>query len=104
MLSCRPVEAEIALPFAALGDLLEDVGDDVLARLPEPQRDALEVALLRSEAHGSPLLGRAVALGLLGVLRALSAGGELVVAIDDLSAYARLLPQNSDAAMHRGPG
>src|SRR6516165_8476856 len=42
VLSCRPVEAEIALPFAALGDLLEDVDDDVLARLPEPQRDVLE--------------------------------------------------------------
>ena len=84
VLSCRPVEAEIALPFAALGDLLEDVGDDVLARLPEPQRDALEVALLRSEARGSPLFGRAIALGLLGVLRGLSEAGELVVAIDDV--------------------
>jgi len=84
VLSCRPVEAEIALPFTALGDLLEGIGDQMLTRLPEPQREALEVALLRSEAHGSPLLGRAVALGLLGVLRALSEEGELVVAIDDV--------------------
>src|SRR5262245_13993240 len=72
VLGCRPVEAEIALPFAALGDLLEHVDDQRLALLPEPQREALQVALLRSEAHGRPLLGRAVALGLLGVLRGLA--------------------------------
>jgi DNA-binding CsgD family transcriptional regulator len=84
VLSCRPVEAEIALPFAALGDLLEDVSGHVLDQLPEPQREAVEVALLRSEAHGSPLHGRAVALGLLGVIRGLSEDGELVIAIDDV--------------------
>ncbi len=48
VLACRPVEGEIALPFAALGDLLEGVPEDVLARLPEPQREALEIALLRA--------------------------------------------------------
>ena len=84
VLSCRSVEAEIALPFTALGDLLGEVDDHVLSRLPEPQREALDVALLRAEAHGSPSLGRAIALGLLGVLRGLSQDGELVVAIDDV--------------------
>src|SRR5262249_43702419 len=84
VLSCRPVEAEIALPFAALGDLLDGVGDDVFAPLPGPQREALEAALLRTEVHGGPLLGRAVAVALLAVIRGLSAHGELVVAIDDL--------------------
>jgi len=56
----------------------------VLVRLPEPQREALEVALLRREVHGSPRLGRAVALGLLGVIRGLSEEAELVVAIGDV--------------------
>src|SRR5262245_5121103 len=84
VLSCRPVEAEIALPFAALGDLLDGVGDDVFAPLPGPQREALEAALLRTEVHGGPLLGRAVAVALLAVIRGLSAHGELVVAIDDV--------------------
>ena len=68
-LSCRPVEAEIELPFAALGDLLEDVSDDVLAGLPDPQREALEIALLRAETKPARSEGRAVALGLLGVMR-----------------------------------
>src|SRR5512133_4010935 len=72
LLSCRPVEAEIALPFAALGDLLEGVPDEVLARLPEPQREALEIALLRVEATPGRLHGRAVALGVVGVFRVLS--------------------------------
>ena len=45
-LSCGPVEAETRLSYAALGDLLEPVLEDALPTLPEPQRRALEVALL----------------------------------------------------------
>jgi hypothetical protein len=54
VLSCRPNESEAKLSFAALGDLLEGVVDESLERLPPPQRSALEVALLRKEAIGSP--------------------------------------------------
>ena len=53
VLTSRPVEAEIALPFAVLGDLLGDVPDAALGRLPDPQREALEVALLRAELERS---------------------------------------------------
>ena len=84
ILSCRPVEAEIALPFAALGDLLERVPGDVLARLPEPQREALEIALLRAETKPGPLHGRAVGVGVLGAIRALAEDVPVVVAIDDV--------------------
>ena len=84
VLACRPVEAEITLPFAALGDLLEGVSEEVLARLPEPQREALEVALLRAETRPGGLQGRAVALGVLGVMRLLAEDSPLVVAIDDV--------------------
>jgi DNA-binding CsgD family transcriptional regulator len=94
VLSCRAVEAEIALPFTALGDLLGTVDDEVLSRLPGPQRQALDVALLRAEAHGNPALGRAASLGLLGVLRVLSQDRELVVAIDDVQ---WLDPPSADA-------
>src|SRR5262245_53127062 len=52
VLVSRPVESETQLAFAALGDLLEDVPTDALSELPEPQRHALEVALLRREAGG----------------------------------------------------
>ena len=85
VLTSRPVEAEIALPFAVLGDLLGDVPDAALGRLPDPQREALEVALLRRGAGTKPggLQRRAVALGVLGALRVLAEDSPLVVAIDD---------------------
>src|SRR4051812_4518558 len=83
VLTSRPVEAEIALPFAALGDLLGDVPDAALGRLPDPQREALEVALLRAGTKPGGLQRRAVALGVLGALRVLAVDTPLVLAIDD---------------------
>jgi AAA ATPase domain len=82
VLVCRPSESERALSFLGLGDVLEGAGAEVLERLPEPQRLALEVALLRSAGEGSPdRVG--VARGALGVLRAWAADTPTVVAIDD---------------------
>jgi DNA-binding CsgD family transcriptional regulator len=85
VLSCRPAEAETKLAFAALSDLMEAVGDDVLDRLPVPQRNAIAVALLREEAQSPPPADqRAIAVGMLSVLRQLSASGPVLVAVDDL--------------------
>src|SRR6266508_2987810 len=83
VLTSRPVEAEIALPFAVLGDLLGDVPDSALKRLPDPQREALEVALLRAGTKPGGLQRRAVALGVLGAIRVLAEDTPLVLAIDD---------------------
>jgi len=83
VLACRPNDAEAQLAYAALGDLLAEVPDVVLAELPGPQRRALEVALLRAEPEERQSLPRAVPLGLLGVLRALARQGPTVVGIDD---------------------
>jgi hypothetical protein len=44
-LACGPVEAETRLSYAALGDLLEPILEQALPTVPEPQRQALEVAL-----------------------------------------------------------
>ena len=66
---CRPSEAEGELAYAALGDLLARDLDDAIAELPEPQRRALEVALLLREPEGQQPLQRAVALATLGVAR-----------------------------------
>ncbi len=57
--------------------------DETMGELPEPQRRALEVALLRREPEGQPLQ-RAVALGTLGVLAALAREHPIVVGIDDV--------------------
>jgi hypothetical protein len=73
VLACRPIDAEAQLAYAALGDLLAEVPERALAELPGPQRHALEVALLRAEPAEQRSLPRAVALGLLGVLRRLRA-------------------------------
>jgi DNA-binding CsgD family transcriptional regulator len=84
VLACRPVEAEATLSFAALGDLLDRVLDEVLGALPGPQRRALEVALLRVDAGEDPADRRAVSVATLGVLRLLAGSGPLVVAVDDV--------------------
>jgi DNA-binding NarL/FixJ family response regulator len=83
VLSARPSGAEAQLSFTALIDLLDGVSTGALA-IPAPQRAALDVALLRAEPAGDPPPSHAIALGLLGALRALAGGQRLVVAIDDV--------------------
>jgi DNA-binding CsgD family transcriptional regulator len=83
ILSARPVESEATLAFAAVADLLRDVFDEAIGDLPAPQRVALEGALLRADAEGSPD-PRAVAFGFSGALTALARSGPLVVAVDDV--------------------
>ncbi len=94
VLVCRPIESDAQLAYAALGDLLAEFPDEALGELPEPQRQALEVALLRREPEGQPLQ-RAVALGTLGVLRALARERPAVVGIDDV----QWLDQESESVL-----
>jgi DNA-binding CsgD family transcriptional regulator len=84
VLTARPVQSEAALSFSALGDLLEPVPPEALAGLPGPQRQALDVALLRAEPGPEPPDQRAVAVALLGVIRALADTAPVVVGVDDL--------------------
>src|SRR5262245_48931914 len=64
VLSSRPAQAERGLAYAALGDLFEDVLDEVLPELSPPRRRALEVALLRADAADESVDSRALAVGL----------------------------------------
>jgi DNA-binding CsgD family transcriptional regulator len=82
-LSSRPTESEAKLSFAALGDLLDGVVDEALDTLPAPQRAALEVALLRREAAGSPPDRRTLSSAFHAVLIALASAGPLLLAVDD---------------------
>jgi AAA ATPase domain len=82
-LSSRPTESEAKLSFAALGDLLDGVVDEALDALPPPQRSALEVALLRTEAAASPPDRRTLSSAFHGALVALATAGPLLLAIDD---------------------
>jgi DNA-binding CsgD family transcriptional regulator len=84
VLSARPASAETSLSFAGLADLLDGVEPGLLGSLPAPQRRALEVALLRADPAGDAATPRAIALGLLNLLRQLAADRPLLVAVDDL--------------------
>jgi len=84
VLSARPVAAEARFAFAGLGDLLEPVADDVLSRLPEPQRRALAVALLREDPGSRRLDQRAAGAATIGVLTELARSAPVLVAVDDL--------------------
>jgi len=84
VLSSRPTESEATLSFAALGDLMDGVLERVLAALPAPQRDALQVALLLKDPAGGPLEHRAVCAAFLGAVRLLAGQSPVLIAVDDL--------------------
>lgn len=84
VLACTAAQAETELAYAGLNDLLEPVLDHVLPALPDPQRTALRIALLRQEAGGIVTDRLAVSVAALGVLRELASRSAVLVAIDDL--------------------
>ena len=86
VLSCRPVEAESLLAFAALGDLFEGALERLDPPLPGPQRQALEVAILLADPEGPPPDQRAVSVASLGLLRSLSERSPVLVGVDDPNA------------------
>jgi DNA-binding CsgD family transcriptional regulator len=84
ILSCRAAPAEARLSFAALGDLLAPVELSTFEALPNPQRRALDAALLRTDHGGSAPNPRTIGTGLVTLLSALSAERPVVIAMDDL--------------------
>lgn len=79
VLSCRPAEAEVALPFVALCDLLDLVPDALLPSLSLPQRTAL------ARIEPAEALGRlAVSRASVAVVRELARGRPVLIAIDDI--------------------
>jgi DNA-binding CsgD family transcriptional regulator len=89
VLSARAVEAEAALSFLGLSDLLAGVADEVLPSLTAPRRRALQVALLLAEPGRDIPDPRAIGLAVVDSLRALAAAGAVVVAVDDLQWFDR---------------
>ena len=84
VLVARPARSETQLSFSGLTDLLGDVLDEVLPRLPSPQQRALGIALLRVEAGRVPPDARTIALAFRSCLTELAKSRPLVVAVDDL--------------------
>lgn len=84
VLLARGSGAETQLSSTALIDLFDSVGPAELDLLPEPQRQALDVALLRAVPAVEPPESHAIAMGVLTSFRALARHEPLLVAIDDL--------------------
>lgn len=95
VLSARPAEAERGLVHIGLGDLFENVLDEVLPGLAAPRRRALGVAMLREDPAGLSVDHRAVALAVRDVLEHLGHDEPVVVAVDDV----QWLDSSSSAAL-----
>ena len=85
VLSAQLAEAERGLAHVGLGDLFEDVLDDVLPALAAPRRRALEVALLREAVAADDTADpRVLGVATRDALQLLGKNARLVVAIDDV--------------------
>ncbi len=84
VLSCRPTGPDSELSFVALGDLFARAAEPFLDGLPEPQREALEIAFVRRHGAEKAQDPRAAAVGTLGVLSAIGGEAPTIVAIDDV--------------------
>src|SRR5579862_1283822 len=83
VLVARPAESERRLSYAALADLVSAVPAELVDGLPTPQRQALDIALLR-RAASRPAERRVVGTALRSLLQALVLRGQVVLAVDDL--------------------
>ncbi|GIG66665.1 helix-turn-helix transcriptional regulator [Phytomonospora endophytica] len=101
VLAARPGAAEGQLSFAGLFDLLDPCWDEVRGSLPAPQRDALDVVLLRSGPRETPVDPRTVGVASLSVLRTLTQRGPTVLAVDDLQWLDRSSLQAIEYALRR---
>ena len=84
VLRSEPSASESDLPFVGLSDLLADVLPLLAAQIPDPQREALEIALLLRPAGEESPTAHAVGLAVLAALRGCLSEGPLLIAIDDV--------------------
>jgi hypothetical protein len=84
VLASRPAEAERGLAFAGLGDLFEDVLEEIVPLLPPPRRRALEAALLLEDTTTDGVDPRALGVAVRSGLEILSSDARLLIAVDDV--------------------
>jgi DNA-binding CsgD family transcriptional regulator/tetratricopeptide (TPR) repeat protein len=84
VLRARAGQAETALTYAAVADVLGDVEPALFVDLPEVQRLAVDRVLLRAESDGPSTDQGAVAAAVVSVLDRLSADAPVLLALDDV--------------------
>jgi len=84
VLTSRGSQTETGYSFAGLTDLFDLVLAEVGRDLRPPQREALEVALLRGPPGAAPLGEREVGAASLALLRRLAEDGPVLLALDDV--------------------
>jgi DNA-binding CsgD family transcriptional regulator/tetratricopeptide (TPR) repeat protein len=84
VLSAQAGQAESAMGYAAVADLLSDVDPANFIRLPDVQRVAIDRVLLCSGDDGPPTDQRTVAAAFLAIVEMLAADSPVLLAIDDL--------------------
>jgi DNA-binding CsgD family transcriptional regulator len=95
VLRSRPARSELGLTLGGLTDLFDAIDGSVLDRLPDPQRHALEVALLRVAPTGTLPDQRTLSVAVAGALRLLTGSKPVLLAIDD----AQWLDESSTAIL-----
>jgi len=83
VLAARPSESETKIAYSVLRDLLGPSFAELSPELPAPQRRALEVALLLSDAAGNAPDRGVIGVATLSALGELASGLPVVVALDD---------------------
>lgn len=84
VLSAQAGQAESAMGYATVADLLSDVDSSNLARLPDLQRVAIDRVLLRSGDEGPETDRRTVAAAFLAIMGMLATDAPVLLAIDDV--------------------
>jgi tetratricopeptide (TPR) repeat protein/DNA-binding CsgD family transcriptional regulator len=84
VLSARACQAESAMSYAAVADLLSDVESSIFVRLSRLQCSAVDRALLRRGDEGPETDQRAVAAAVSAIVGMLAADAPMLLAIDDV--------------------
>ncbi len=101
VLSAQPIESEYQWEHAALADILEGVPTEHLDVLPEPQRRALGVTVLKDRLPANPVDVRTVATAVRRILRQVLSDGPLLIAIDDAQWLDAASTRVLSSALHR---
>jgi hypothetical protein len=84
VLTARAGQLETVLAYTTVGDLLSEVDSPLLARIPDPQRLALNRVLMRTEDEGPETNQRMVATAFRSVVEALADDLPTLIAVDDV--------------------